>query len=46
VLGFSTAAFDSGSAALFMFLRSWLNGHIHGSDRHDAAHRWRWAYAI
>lgn len=33
--------FDAGSnalsAELFMFLRSWLNGHIRGSDRHYAA---------
>ncbi|MEZ4360029.1 MAG: bacteriohemerythrin [Kofleriaceae bacterium] len=41
VLGFASA-FDNGSATLsaelFMFLRSWLNGHIRGSDRHYAAH--------
>lgn len=37
VIEFKTA-FESGkgtlSAELFMFLRSWLNGHIRGSDRH------------
>jgi hemerythrin-like metal-binding protein len=41
VMKFATD-FESGSATLsaelFMFLRSWLNGHIRGSDRHYAAY--------